>query len=46
MDEIEKKENGKCLIICSPMPPDEDELIKDILFFLKHPTATVTLHVM
>ena len=33
MVEIEKKDDGKCLIICPFMPPDEDELIKDTFFF-------------
>ena len=37
MVEFEKKDNGKCLIIRPPMPPDEDEMIKETFFFLKHP---------
>ena len=37
MVEIEKKDDGKCLIICPPTPPDEDELIKETFLFLKHP---------
>ena len=37
MVEFEKKDNGKCLIIRPPMPPDEDEMIKDTFFFFETP---------
>ena len=37
MVEFEKKDNGKCLIIRPPMPPDEDEMIKETFFFFETP---------
>ena len=40
MVEFEKKDNGKCLIIRPPMPPDEDEMIKETFYFLKHPNTS------
>ena len=46
MVEFEKKDDGKCLIICPPMPPDEDELIKDTFFFLKHPSAMLMVEII
>ena len=45
MVEFEKKDNGKCLIIRPPMPPDEDEMIKETFFFLKHPNVTLSIHI-